>query len=684
MLFNPLPAYDPMEEPRTGKEDEVKRKTPLIVLVGHPNVGKSRLFNLLTGSSAIVSNYPGTTVEITRGAGKIEGRSVEVIDSPGLYSLIALSPEEQVTRLLLLQQVPDLVIQVVDACNLGRMLSLTMELLEAKLPLLIVLNMMDEAAAAGLKINSSLLSRRLGVSVVPATLVDRRGFKQLCREASSALRGEKGTGAPPAGLRYPALLERQFAMGESVLRGQYGLSRRAVAIALLHSDPAFEAVLKSQEGALKQLHCLCEPPSGLSDPLLQLAVARRRFVRILLRGVIASHSARLYPVAEKLNSILQNPWSGGAVLLVVLYFGFYRFVGGFGAGTLVELLEERLFLGIVAPFLNRCAELYIPWIWLRELLVLDYGILTLGLRYTITIILPIMATFFLFFSLIEDSGYLPRAAYLINCLMEKVGLNGKAVIPLVLGLGCGTLAVLVTRTLDSRQERMQAALLLSLAVPCSAQLGLILAILPQSASLLLWLLFLIMVFCGAAAGGALLFGRETAPFCLEIPPLRLPRPGAILSKTAARLRWYLREVLPLFIGISVLIWVLRYSGLLAAMITSLQRPLAFLGLPPETALIFVYGFLRRDYGAAGLYDLTRAGILDSGQVLTAAIVLTLFLPCVAQVAMLGREYGFKFLLLVFICTALFSGAAGLAVRYLTGIPLIMQLLGHGAGGALPL
>lgn len=654
----------------------MKGKTPLIVLVGHPNVGKSQLFNLLTGSRSTVSNYPGTTVELTRGRGRIEGFPVEVVDSPGLYSLGALSLEEQVTRLLLLQRRPDLVIQVLDARNLGRMLGLTIELLEAGLPLLMALNMMDEAEAAGLKINSALLSRRLGVTVVPTVLIARRGLKQLCRAAAAALRGERGTGEPAVRPHYPDFLEKRFALGEARLKGQYGLSRRAVAIALLHADPAFEDAVRSQEGSLKHLRFLREPPPrGASDPLFQLAMARRRISRILLRGVLAMPAAEHSSIAEKLSSILLHPWSGGAILAALLYFGFYRFVGGFGAGTLVEILEERLFLQLAAPLLNRWGELYLPWNWLRELLVLDYGILTLGLRYTITIILPIMTTFFLFFSLIEDSGYLPRAAYLINFLMEKIGLNGKAVIPLTLGLGCGTLAVLVTRTLDSRRERLQAALLLSLAVPCSAQLGLILALLSRGAGLFLWLLLVLAVFCGAAWGGTLLLGREAPPFCLEIPPLRLPRPGAILSKTAARLRWYLREVLPLFIGISVLIWVLRCSGLMALLVGAMQRPLAALGLPAETALIFVYGFLRRDYGAAGLFDLARAGALDGGQVLTAAVVLTLFLPCVAQVAMLGREYGSRFVLLVVTCTAFLSWVAGLLVRLLTGIPLIMDLLG---------
>lgn len=653
-------------------------KMPLVILVGYPNVGKSQLFNLLTGRRAVVSNYPGTTVELTRGRGRIENCAVEVIDSPGLHSLSALSPEEQVTRLLLLRRRPDLVIQLIDARNLERMLSLTLELLEAELPLVVVINMIDEAEAAGMEIDCGLLAGRLGVPVVPTALVSRRGLEQLHREAAAALRTAPQA-VSPARPGYPAPIERQLALGAASLRGDYGLSRRAVALAFLHGDAALEAEIRAREGSCRLLAPMRRALRRGPDTLLRLAAVRRRQSRALLRGVLVMPAVEPRSPGERINRFLLHPWSGGAVLAAVLYFGFYRFVGSFGAGTLVELLEERLFLRAVAPALNRWAEAHLPWIWLRELLVMDYGILTLGLRYTLTIILPIMATFFLFFSLIEDSGYLPRAAYLINRPMERVGLSGKAVIPLTLGLGCGTLAVLVTRTLESSRERMQAALLLSLAIPCSAQLGLILALLPGTASLFLWLLLIGVAFCAAAALGSVLLGRTASPFCLEIPPLRWPRPGAILNKTAARLGWYLREVLPLFVGISILIWVLRYSGLWPHLIAVLQPPLAAIGLPPETALILVYGFLRRDYGAAGLFDLARSGALDGGQILTAAVVLTLFVPCVAQLAMLGREYGVRFVLLVLLCTAVLSWTAGLLVHHLAGVPLIGDLLGPGIG-----
>jgi ferrous iron transport protein B len=204
---------------------------------------------------------------------------------------------------------------------------------------------------------------------------------------------------------------------------------------------------------------------------------------------------------------------------------------------------------------------------------------------------------------------------------------------------------------------------------------LILAMLARGWGLVIWLLMIMLSFFGTALAGRLLFDRESTPFCLEIPPLRLPRPGAILRKTAARLCWYLREILPLFIGISILMWALHQTGLVDHLINGLRPMVAALGLPGETALVFVYGFLRRDYGAAGLFDLSRAGLLGQGQVLTAAVVLTLFLPCIAQLTVLFKEHGAGFALLVVTMTALTAWLAGMVVYFLTGIPLIAGLLG---------
>jgi len=644
-----------------------------VILVGHPNVGKSQLFNLLTGKQVLVSNYPGTTVELTRGRGELEGLEVEIIDSPGLYSLSALSPEEQVTRLLLLKNKPALVIQVMDARNIQRMLSLTLELKEAGLPLLLVLNMMDEVEASGLKIDSVLLSRRLGIPVVCTALVVRRGLKQLKRLAAAALHQKFDSDVYVIPTYSPSLADI-LNKTASRIKGRYGLSKVSLAAALFNPDPALLNILKQKEGELGPLLSALRRRLLPEEPLLLLAGARRRHADALLKGIVKSPLQEKVTLADSLSRFFLHPAGGLLTLMVVLYFGFFRFVGGFGAGTLVELLEKGLFSGLLTPRLNAWAELYLPWPWLRELLVMDYGILTLGFRYTFAIILPIMTTFFLFFSLLEDSGYLPRAAYLLNHIMEKIGLNGKAVIPLILGLGCGTLAVMATRTLETKRERLQASLLLSLAVPCSAQLGLILALLAQSAGLGIWLGLILLSFAGAAFLGKFFWGGREIPFCLEIPPLRLPRLGAILRKTGARLRWYLREILPLFVGISVLIWALHLSGLIDRLILAVRPLVNSIGLPAEIALIFVFGFLRRDYGAAGLFDLFHAGLLNQGQVLIASVVLTLFLPCVAQFTVLIREHGLGFAALVAVLTASIAWMAGYFVNLLVSIPFLAQLL----------
>ncbi|HOB87147.1 MAG TPA: ferrous iron transport protein B [Bacillota bacterium] len=642
---------------------------PRIVLVGHPNVGKSQLFNLLTGSQVAVSNYPGTTVEVAGGRGQIEGRPVEVWDTPGLYSLSAVSAEEQVTRLLLFARKPSLVIQVAEARNLKRMLGLTLELIEAGVPLVVAVNMMDEARAAGIKINGEELARNFGVPFVLTSFARGTGIRQLKRVAAELLWRAGRKPSPLPEMPYPPRLDLELRRLAARLKGEYGVSHRAVACALLHPDSELWALVTRKEGGREHLLPLLEALRRKEDLLLSLSAFRRSQVEARLRGAVFFPAGEKASLSEQVGRLLTQPLVGAAVMLLVLYGGFYRFVGGVGAGILVDWLETGLFQQHLVPLLNRWGEQVLPWPWLRELLVLDYGMLTLGLRYVLAIIMPIMFTFFLFFGFIEDSGYLPRAAYLVNFLMEKIGLSGKAVIPLTLGFGCGTLAVLVTRTLESRRERLQASLLLSLAIPCSAQLGLMLALLSRGEGVLIWLFLVLLSFLAAARLGRRLFRIDSPPFCLEIPPLRLPRPGVIIKKTASRLRWYLKEVWPLFLGISALTWLLHQTGLIHLLVRACRPVMASLGLPGEAALILIYGFLRRDYGAAGLMDLYRSGALTGAQTTVMAVVLTLFLPCVAQLAVLIREHGAWFALQVVVLTAAAAWLAGVLARLLALLPL---------------
>jgi ferrous iron transport protein B len=266
----------------------------------------------------------------------------------------------------------------------------------------------------------------------------------------------------------------------------------------------------------------------------------------------------------------------------------------------------------------------------------------LGLRYAVALILPLVTFFFLVFAIIEDTGYLPRLAMLIDRTFKKIGLSGRAVIPMVLGLGCATMATMVTRTLPTKRERVIATLLLALAVPCSAQLGVILALLSgRPKAVLIWAGLVGLVFLLVGYLAARILPGQQASFYIEVPPLRMPKLSNVLMKTYTRVVWYFREVLPLFLLASVLIWLGQLTRLFDLVIALLRKPVALIGLPQEAARIFLFGFFRRDYGAAGLYDLNKQGALNGNQLVVACVALTLFLPCIAQLLMNVKERGWK-------------------------------------------
>jgi ferrous iron transport protein B len=356
---------------------------------------------------------------------------------------------------------------------------------------------------------------------------------------------------------------------------------------------------------------------------------------------------------------MMNPWTGIPLLLLVLYFGLYKFVGGFGAGTVVDFLESTIFDAHLIPWVNSVVDTHVPWVSVRELLAHDYGVITLGLRYAIAIVLPLVGTFFFAFAIIEDTGYLPRLAMLIDRVFKKIGLSGRAVIPMTLGFGCDTMATLVSRILETRRERIIATLLLALAIPCSAQLGVIMALVAgRPAAVLIWagVITLVFIFVGWLA--AQILPDERPVFYMEVPPLRAPRLTNVMIKTYTRMRLYFVEILPLFILASVLIWIGQMTGLFAALVRTTEPAVRAIGLPGEAAVAFLFGFFRRDYGAAGLYDLHTAGLFDGVQLLVAATTLTLFVPCIAQFIVALRERGARIAFAMFFFVLLFAFGVG--------------------------
>jgi ferrous iron transport protein B len=315
----------------------------------------------------------------------------------------------------------------------------------------------------------------------------------------------------------------------------------------------------------------------------------------------------------------------------------------FGAGTLVGLLEEELFGRLINPWVAAGVRRLAPPL-LADFLVGEYGLWTMGITYAAALLLPIVATFFIAFGALEDSGYLPRLAVLSNRLFRRLGLNGQAVLPMVLGLGCVTMATMTTRILAGRRERLLVTLLLALAVPCSAQLGVVMGML-ASVSLgatLIWGGVLLAVLLVVGWLAARLLPGERTPLLVELPPLRLPRASNVLLKTLARLEWYVKEAVPLFLLGTALLFALDAVGALPGLI-ALGEPLVagWLGLPAEASAAFLIGFLRRDFGATGLFALQGAGALTPPQVVVALVTLTLFIPCIASVTMIAKERGWR-------------------------------------------
>ena len=635
-----------------------------IILVGNPNVGKSVLFSKLTGKFVIISNYPGTTVEITRGQAILEGEPCAVIDTPGINELAARSEDARVTCDVLRDHPDATIVQVADAKNLRRALLLTSQLAELGRPMVLVLNMMDELEHSGHRVNIRRLSEIIGIPVAPTIATARTGIHLL----------EKSIGQAAV----PARLELR------------------------------EAAQRSQ-AALTAAGLPCQ------DDDYRRTVARLSRINEILAQTYTASRPRHPTFAQQLGAWATHPVKGLLLLALALYSTFW-FVGLFGAGTVVDFFENVVFRRHISVWAIRAADAVLPfphqhqmepsdytlaipfaprrgielttsstqvlspryklsagaapgW-WqsiarfVHDFLVGEFGAITVALSYGFAIVLPIVTTFFLLFSTLEDSGYLSRLAVMVNRIFRVMGLNGKAVLPMVLGLGCDTMATMTTRILETRKERVITTLLLALAVPCSAQLGVLMAMAARVswAAVAFWAGLMITIVFAVGWLTAKLYGGPSSDFILELPPMRRPQFSNVAVKTLARLEWYLKEVIPLFVlGTAVLFFLDKLD--LLPKIAHLAEPLVtgWLGLPAETANAFLIGFLRRDYGAVYLLNAATGPnpILSAHQVLVSMVTITLFMPCIATLFMIARELGRRAALIItVIVTALAFGIGG--------------------------
>ena len=580
-----------------------------VALVGNPNVGKSLFFNFLSGMYVDVSNYPGTTIEFTRGRYK----SYEIIDTPGVYGISSFTDEETVTRDVALHA--DIVVNVVDASHLERDLFLTQQLIDMGKKVAVVLNFMDEVEKLGLEIDTTFLSASLGVPVFQTTATTRAGFDQIDAALQQACRG----------LQSPSLHHRLHSMLSET-------GSEAEALLILEGDEA-----------VAQRHGVSPGHERES-----LYIDRRNRVNIIINSVLVERNVRTR-FSTLLGRWAVNPWTGIPLIVLALYL-IYLFVGKLVAQDVVNFTESTLGHGLWEPWIRGLVNQYIPpTSWISTLLVGEFGVVSMTVTYLAFLLLPLVIAFYLSLAVMEDSGYLPRLATLVDRGLNAIGLNGSAVIPLILGFGCVTMATVTTRLLGSEREKTIASAILQFAVPCSAQLAVVAAFL-TGAGFGAILIYTVTIFVIFVAVGTILhrvLPGSTTPLLIDLPPMRLPRIDNVARKTAYRSYFFMKEATPWFFVGALAVGGMQVTGLLTVW-QNLLNPLttSWLQLPREASTAFVMGMVRRDFGAAGLYNLA----LQPNQVVIALVTITLFTPCIASVMVMMKERGWKEALTVWIGT----------------------------------
>lgn len=646
-----------------------------IALIGHPNVGKSVIFHKLTGQFVTVSNYPGTTLEIARGISR-EMPDTVFLDTPGVVTFPPQTEDEQVTAKLLLNIPLRGILQVGDAKNLRRTLLLTIQLAEMGVPLVLALNMMDEAMKRGLEVDHARLASILHIPVIPTTAIRGLGVQEILEKLQDPI-------TPDFHIEYPADIEDALkVICTSIARSgndreqlsKLSISPRAIALLWLENDPVTDEWLCNnlEEDIYNNLIVIRERLQSNQDDRLDGIIqnVRLEYIKGIVDTAMIRYSPRAIRLSDKISRSTLHPLWGTFILAGVLVC-LYWFVGVFGAGTLVDFFEGVLFGEYINPWvINLITESPLPPL-ITELLVGEFGLWTMGMTYALALIFPIVTTFFFAFGILEDSGYLPRLSALSNRFFQSMGLNGKAVLPIVLGLGCVTMAALTTRVLSNRRDRILVTLLLALAIPCSAQLGIIMGMLAgiSIGAAMIWggVILLVLFIVGWLA--ARLLPGDRSPLLVELPPMRFPALSNVVAKTVARLEWYLKEVIPLFLLGTFVMFLLSQTGILDSLILAFE-PLVtgWLGLPQEASAAFLMGFLRRDFGATGLFVMQSQGNLTPIQVVVAMVTITLFVPCVASVMVIAKERGWRtalsVILIVFPLAFLVGGLLYRALAFL--------------------
>ncbi len=690
-----------------------KKEKVRIALVGQPNVGKSVIFNHWTGLGAIVSNYPGTTVEILEGTVYLsrhdifaprwhpqikdwaspfeesieseeeklnpvddkprrrkgrhrfmrrfrewasrgyfdeeEGILLEIVDLPGSYTIISPTTEdEKVTLRYLQQDTPDVVVNIIDATNLPRNLLLTLALLEFNIPVVVCLNQVDLARRMGIEIDVGKLETLLGVPVIPTVAIHGKNLKLLLRTAARAFLVESKQS--PRRLLFPDGIEAKLRRLENKLStlqlAPTDLPLRILSQQLLEEYAECSECVESkldQEEAVKTVQEVREEIETEFDADVVLVLGEKRldYSSYIMEQVQKGKGQRV-PLTEKISAILTHRIWGLPIAITIL-IGSLLVV--FAVSTVFEATIGDFWEIVINPTAEYLIYNYIPWPLIQ--IILFYG-LVLGIQGWLFIAVPFVATFYILLSILEDSGYLARIAFLLDAFMHRLGLHGRAIIPMLTGSGCNVPAVMGNRILNTKRERYIAGFLVVL-VPCSAQLAVILGTVAFYGSIIFAFIIYGIILAIIIGLGTLL--QHTLPgasrgLVMEIPPLRAPRVKPILKKTWIRFREFVYIALPMIvIGSAILGVLLEYGYLHLIIDPAAPLVVGWLGLPPETAAALIYGILRKELTVELLIVLANGPLeafMTIRQMFVFSLVTTVYIPCIATIAVLGREYSWKY------------------------------------------
>jgi ferrous iron transport protein B len=632
-----------------------------IALAGNPNVGKSLIFSKLTGVGVVSANYPGTTIEYEEGKAKFMDMTVTVVDLPGTYSLAGNTDEERVATKLLYEHRPDIVIAVLDATRLERNLVFLFELIESGYNVVAALNMYDIVHKSKLAIDVERLERILMMPVIPTVATKGDGIDSLLYTAVQMRRKSKFK------VRYDSHIESMIAQLEKELReDEWESPLRAVAVRLLAGDSNVVSRASPEVAAIARR--LREDFTASHGEDVVVHIQRDRFGEA---GRIAEEVIGTAATSRKKKSLATDltlrPATGLPILIGVLALVFITLVfgGGFIEGVLVGAYEHtgRVYFNDLASGMNNDIASGIT-----------EGV-SLSIEAMLALVIPYILVFYVMLSVLEDSGYLVRVVSLLDGVMHRLGLHGRAVIPMVVGFGCNVPAILATRTMGSRRERLILAVLITIAVPCSAQTAIIVGSVGKFAGAL-WALLIYVILMGTLVILGLFLHRtikfEPSGMCVEIPDMRWPSAKQTVVKTYIRLKEFLTIAFPLLLAGSIVLEILMALDILQKILQPAEPfMMTVLGLPAFTAVALVFGILRKEMALQMLMVLQGTSdlslVLADRQMFVFALVMAVFMPCLAAFAVMLKEFGVKSTLMVAAASMSLALAMGAVANLLLGL-----------------